>query len=572
MSSQIYFSIKNIFFKIILIFQFIFFSTWVFAEKNKDELTIALNAEFETLNPVVNSMMAAVYIQDAALRPLVALDLKGKPYPVLIKEIPSLEKHTAVLLPPQSGSGPASLQVKFEILPTAKWGDGTQVTCEDIRMTWVIGISPNVSAPDRADYNNISAVTADAKNPKLCTILFKEAKWNFYLNFPRPIPAHIEGKIFEKYKDQPQSYERNSLYVREPQNPGLYDGPYRVSEIKIGSHVSLVPNEYFYGADKPYFKKVVFKFILNSSSMEASLRSGDVQMASSSGFTFDQALAFEKKITKEHLPFKVNFVPGVIYAHIAINMDSENLKEKKVRQALAYALNRKEMTQAFFEGRQPPAMHFSSPFDSWYTDNPKDINVYNYDKKKAMQLLDESGWMMGSDSFRYKNGKKLQFTLSGVADIKLNEMIEGFVKDGWKKIGVDMQIKNYPARVLFSNILRERKFELGFFSWVSSPNSSQRNVFHSSQIPAADNSWSGNNRSGWRNKEVDAWLDQFENEFNEKKRILLMRKVLKAYTEDLPDIPGYYRSNVSVIPADLKNYNMSGHVYSEYLQIEKWRY
>ncbi len=536
-----------------------------------NELSIALNAEFDTLNPVINAMMAAVYVQDSVLRPLVALTPEGKPYPVLIKEIPSLENHKMKLIKVAEGKGPTALSAQFEILAEAKWGDGEPVICEDIRAAWLIGKHPNVSAPAKDDFSNIEEISADSQNPKLCTVLFKKAQWNFYLNFPRPLAAHLELKIFEKHKDQPQAYERNSLYVREPTNPGLYNGPYRVTEIKIGNHVSLAANSFFYGT-KPYFQKVIFKFILNSSSMEANLRTGAIQIASSSGLSFDQALAFGKKVKKENLPFQVIFVPGVVYAHLALNLDNEKLKDKQVRQALAYALNRKEMTQAFFEGKQPPAFHFSTPLDSWYTEDPELIKVYKYDKAKSNQLLDQAGWKKGPQGFRYKDGKKLSLTISGVSDYKLNEMIEVFIQSAWKQVGVELLIKNYPARVLFSSIVRERKFEIGFYSWVNLPDDILRGSLHSSMIPTLENSWSGSNRSGWRNKQVDEWLDQTESEFDPKKRLQLMHKVLKAYTEDLPAIPGYYRTNVSVIPVGLKNYRMSGHVYTEYLNIEKWSY
>jgi peptide/nickel transport system substrate-binding protein len=83
---------------------------------------------------------------------------------------------------------------------------------------------------------------------------------------------------------------------------------------------------------------------------------------------------------------------------------------------------------------------------------------------------------------------------------------------------------------------------------------------------------SGQNRPGWKNKNVDQWLDQAEHEFDAKKRIALIKKVIKAYTEELPALPLSYRSNNSVIPAELKNYTVSGHNFSEYLQIEKWSY
>jgi peptide/nickel transport system substrate-binding protein len=230
------------------------------------------------------------------------------------------------------------------------------------------------------------------------------------------------------------------------------------------------------------------------------------------------------------------------------------------------------MAQAFFENCQPPAYHFSTPVDDWYTDNPKDISVYAFSRAKAAELFDQAGWKIGEKGYRYKNGQKLTLILSGVADNKVNEMLSVYLQNQWKQVGVDLQLKTYPARVFFSEILRRRNFQLALLTWVNSPNVVDINSLSSSMVPSEANGWSGHNRSGWKNKDVDGWLLEAASEFDVKKRVALMRKVLKVYTEDLPSLPAYYRSNNCVLPKGLKGYEMSGHNYSEFLQVEKWHY
>lgn len=534
----------------------------------KPQLQVAMNAEFETLNPIVNSMMASVYIQDATLRPIIAVTPEGKPFPLLIKEIPTLENKKAVIIPAKPFP---QLKTEIEFLDNAKWGDNVPVTCEDLKTTWEIGKDPNVSTPGREFYTNIADVIVDPKNPKKCTVLFREARWDYLYSFPRPLSSHIEKPIFEKYKNEKQGYERNSAYVRDLTNPGLYNGPYKVSELKLGSHVALEANPSFYG-QAPYFKKLIFKFIFNSSTLEANLRTGDVDMLSSAGLSFDQALAFEKKIKKENLPYQMIIKPACIYSHIEFNMDHPILKDRLVRKAFAFAINRDELVQSFFDGKQKSAFHFSSPVDDWYTESPKDITLYPYSKVQAAKLLDQAGWKMKKDGFRYKDGKKLSVIFSGVADLKMNDYIEVYLQNAWKKVGIEVLIKNYPARVLLSDVIRKRKFEMVFYSNVMAPNDMGRERYHSDMIPTEKNSWAGANRSGWVNHDVDRWMNEAVRQFSAPKRISLMHKILKAYTDDLPAIPLYYRSNSSVIPIGLKNYDMSGHLYSEFLAVETWKY
>lgn len=534
----------------------------------KEELSIALSGEFDTLNPVVNSMMVAIYVLDASLRPLVALTPEGKPKALLIKDIPSLKNKKAQFIKKENVPG---LKAEIEILPAAVWGDGVPVTCEDVKLTWEIGKHPNVSTLERQMYENIEDIQVDAKNAKKCAIFFKVAEPNFYLNMPRPMPAHLERKIFEEHKEKAHGYDRNSLYVRQAANPGLYNGPYTVSELKLGSHVVLTANPRFFG-QTPQIKKLIFKFIMNTATMEANLRSGNVDMTSSSGMSLDQVLAFEKKIKADNLPYEVRMAPGAVYTHIDFNLDHPILQEKNVRQALAYATDRQEMMKAFFADRYKVALHFATEMDSWFTDDPNLIQVYKLDRAKAAQLLDQAGWIVGKEGYRYKGGKKLSFTLNGIADNKIGEMIQVYLQSAWKAVGVELLIKNFPARVFFAEKMRQRNFEMGMYAWVNSPDSSQRSMLHSSMIPTATNSWSGSNRPGWKNKQVDEWLDQAEHEFDLNKRKALVRKIMKAYTEELPALPLNYKSNNSVVPVGLKNYNMSGHVFSEYLAAEEWAF
>lgn len=314
------------------------------------------------------------------------------------------------------------------------------------------------------------------------------------------------------------------------------------------------------------------KFIPNTSTLEANLVSGSVDLLSSSGLSFDQALNFEKKIKRESLPYNLQIVPGVLFQHVDLNLDRPALSDVRVRKALAHAVNKKEMVQALFEGRTGVSHTFSVPLDSWYTENEKEIAIYNYSIAKAKSLLTEAGWVEGADGFRYKDGKKLSLELIGAADNKMIFMIQGYLQEAWKKAGVEVLTKNYPARVLFGEMIRKRKFDMALYAWVSSPNEIQKMALHSAMIPSEQNAWSGTNRTGWTNKKVDQWLEQAETEFNPKKRVAIMKNVLKAFSEELPILPLFFRGNNSVAPKDLKNYRISGHNFTEFLEIENWHY
>ncbi len=532
------------------------------------ELKIGISQEFETLNPIIMSMSASAYMYRMVGRSLVNLTPDGKWVPQLAKEIPSLEKGTAKII---DDGGKKKIVANWEIIDGAKWGDGKPVICADFIASQKIATSPNVAVGEKEQWTQVEKIDVDPKNPKKCTFKYDKAIWSFYqLAQFFPVPAHLELSVFEKHGKAKEGYEKNSNYVRNPTNSGLYNGPYVITEVKLGSHVAFAPNPHFYGK-KPNIQKVIVKLIPNTGTMEANLRSGTIDMVSVLGLDFDQALAFEKKAKAEGLPFDVQFVPSVTYEHIDLNLDNAILKDVKVRKALLYSINRDDLVKALFEGRQEVAVHNVSPKDPWFTKDPKVITTYAYSKRTGGKLLDEAGWKMGADGFRSKDGKRLSLTFQTTAGNKTRELVQVYLQNQWKQNGIEVLVKNEPARVFFGDTMSKRKFAgLALFAWVSSPENSPRSTLSSKAIPSNKNGWSGQNYMGWANAQVDKDLDALDLEFDAKKRTALVHDILKQYTDEVPVLPLYYRSDISVVPKNLKNYKMSGHQFYETNEIENW--
>ncbi len=543
-------------------------ATTAFAAPTNAELKIGISQEFESLNPIIMSMSASAYMYRMVGRSLVNLTPEGKWVPQLAKEIPSIEKGTAKII---EEGGKKKITATWEIIDAAKWGDGKPVICQDFITSRTIATSNNVTVGEKEQWTQVEKIVIDPKNPKKCTFTYEKAKWDFYqLAQFFPLPTHIEEAVFKKYGSQKEGYEKNSNYVRNSTNPGLYNGPYVISEVRLGSHVSFAPNPNFYGK-QPEIKKIIVKLIPNTGTMEANLRSGTIDMISTLGMDFDQALAFDKKAKAEKLPFDVHFVPSVTYEHIDLNLDNEILKDVKVRQALLLSINREDLVKALFEGKQEVAAHNVSPKDPWYTVDPKVVTNYRYSKRQAGKLLDEAGWKMGADGVRAKDGKKLVLQFQTTAGNKTRELVQVYLQNQWKQSGIEVAIKNEPARVFFGDTMTKRKFgAMALFAWVSSPENSPRSTLSTAAIPSSKNGYSGQNFMGWSNKTVDSNLDALDVEFSAAKREANVHNILKEYTNEVPVLPLYYRSDISVTPKNLKNYKMSGHQFYETNNVENW--
>ena len=532
------------------------------------EFRIGITQEFENLNPLISTMLATSYIYAMVGRGLMSLDENGKYEPQLVKEIPSLENGLAEFV----GKGKnRKILAKYEIKEKATWGDGTPVTGYDVEFTCRVAQSPNVAIASREFFDNIEKITVDKKNPKKFTFLYKKAKWDFnrIAGFAT-LPKHLETPVFKEYGEQEEGYSINSLYTTDPTNPGLYNGPYVIKEIKLGSHVVVTPNPHFYG-QQPKIQKIIIKLIPNTGTLEANLRSGQIDMISELGMTFDQALAFEKRVKEESLPYEVKYRQSLTYEHIDLQMKNKILQDKNIRKALVYAIDRDQLVKALFEGKQFKAIHNLAPIDPWYTDDEKKIVLYSHSRRKAKKFLEKSGWIPGENGYRYKDGEKLTLLLMTTAGNKTRELVEQYLQNEWKKVGIDIQIKNEPARVFFGDTVHKAKYPaMAMYAWISRPESTPRSTLHSNNIPSSENAYSGQNSGGWRNQEVDKLIEAIDLEFDDEKRLEMVHKILHFYTDEVPVIPLYYRAQVAVTPKNLKGHQLTGTQFSATNQVERW--
>jgi len=289
------------------------------------------------------------------------------------------------------------------------------------------------------------------------------------------------------------------------------------------------------------------------------------------GFPLDQALALEKKLAQDSQlssRFKVSMKPGLIYEHVDFNLRDPLLKDVNVRRALVLAIDRGKLTQALFEGRQSVAHSPFHPLDVYYTD---DLAKYDLDIARAEKLLDDAGWKKGADGMRVKDGKKLSIILMSTAQNKTRELVQAYIQEEWKKIGVAAVIRNEPARVFFGETVRKGAYpHTALFAWVSSPDNPPESTLHSKNIPTEANSFAGQNSGAFSNKRVDEIFDAVKYEFELEKRKVLMKELAQIYASELPVIPLYHRVEIAVIPTNLKGYEMTGHQFYSTQNIENW--
>ncbi|HEY0181930.1 MAG TPA: peptide ABC transporter substrate-binding protein [Rhodopila sp.] len=524
------------------------------------DLTIGVASFPSTLHPAIDPELVKFYVLGFADRPVTAFDATGTLVCLLCTELPSIANGGARLEDlPGGGHGMA---VTFHFRPGLTWGDGAPLGAEDLAFTARAGHDPNSGFSNTHTWSIVSRV--DVVDPQIAVMHLTEVNYQFD-QLGELLPAHLEAAVFE-HATGPGDYPRQSVYSRDPTNPGLYNGPYKVALYDIGSRVVLERNPHWSG-QQPAFDHIIIKTIGNTAALQTNLLSGDVDMVPGEGIglTLDQVLALQKQNPNR---FTYAYKPNLSYTHIDLQLDNPILADIRVRRALLLGIDRQGMVDRLMGGRVPVANSFVSPLQPIYS---AEVPAYSYDPAHARALLAEAGWTPGADGIcRNAAGDRLSLEFTTSTGVRSRELLQQVMQSEWRRIGVETVIRNEPPRTLFGETLKRRAFKgLAMFAWVSSIESSPRQTLSSGQIPSAANNWGGGDYTGFRDATMDADIDAMEQQLDPEKRRPLWAEMQRIYADQLPVLPLFFGSEAHVWPLWLKGVVPTGSQVSS-LWAETW--
>ncbi len=530
----------------------------------KDELVLAMNQAPGTMNPLISSMLAKSLISNMTARPLTIYDVAWNNVCMVCTTLPTLENGKARIV--DLSDGKKGMQLDFELKPMV-WGDGVPVTAEDYAFTIKVGKNPLSGVASAEAYKRI--LKFDIHDDRHFTITVDRVTFDYNAWELQILPEHIERPIFEA---NPAEYRNRTAYDTDPTNKGLYFGPYRIAELVPGSRTTLEANPTWTG-EKPHFKRIVFKIIEATAALEANLLSGNVDyVLGELGLTLDQALAFDKRHKDK---YRVVYKPALIYEHIDVRLDNPLLADRRVRQAILMAIDRKAISDKLFEGKQPVADSGVSPLDPMY--DPKGRH-YDYDPAAAKKLLDAAGFAEIKNGVRQsarigdKEGERFSIELATTAGNRVREQVAQVIQSQLRQVGIEVRIRAEPPRV-FSESLNRRTFTgLAMYAWVESPQGIPHSTLYSTEIPTAANGWSGQNYPGYASAAMDKAIDTAERELHEAKRRALFAEIQRIHAEDLPVLPLFFRVDPFVLPKQLKGVTPTGTLNGSTLWVEQWHW
>jgi peptide/nickel transport system substrate-binding protein len=228
---------------------------------------------------------------------------------------------------------------------------------------------------------------------------------------------------------------------------------------------------------------------------------------------------------------------------MAFNLRDPILKDVRVRQALAYAIDRGPVIEYLLRGFAQPAAS-TLPVQSWaYT---SDVQMYPHDPQRARQILDQAG-------YKPVNGIRFHLAMKTSTDESTRLMV-AVLQQQLRDVGIQLDIRTFEFATFFSYVTKG-VFQLYSLRWVGGSNEDPdifEHAFHSGQFPPK-----GANRGFYSNPVVDALIDQARIEMDQNRRKRLYGEVQRILADELPYINLWYLDNVLVHTRRVKNLSIS---------------
>ncbi|EJP82143.1 ABC transporter substrate-binding protein [Bacillus cereus] len=455
-------------------------------------------------------------ITQAIFAPLVGLDKEGKPIPILAKKWDISEDQ---------------LTYTFHLKDDLKFSDSSPLTADDVAFTLTLLHDPTYSGATDISQTAIKGGQAYKEgkatsiegiqviDPKTITITTEKVNAQTL--------SLIGGEVISKAYYGKEYKQGNLEYLKELYGKPMGAGAYKLDKYIPGQEVHFVANEnYFEG--KPKIEHFIYKITKGDTKLQQ-FQAGEVDY---DGFTTNAETIEQLK----ELGFaNVNVYTGSSYGYIKMNYKKSYFKDKRVRQAFIYGLERQKVIDTYFQGYASLVNVPITPVSWAYTE--EGINKYEYNLEKAKKLLDEAGWKAGSDGIREKDGQKLKVSYFASSASKINDVMIPVMKEDYKKIGVDFNPEYMDFNTMISKVIKG-DYDLAMVStpMIDDPSGTIEEFVSTSK----------RNYDGYHNPKVDELAKQALETLDIEKRKEIYKKLYQELSEDPPVI---FLNNSKVVSA-----------------------
>jgi len=490
-------------------------------------LRIGIQTSPNTIDPLLAGNTTESMVNRLVFDDLISVDETGKKQvPILASVVPTLAN---------GGISADGLTLTYHLRHNVKWHDGVAFSSKDVKFSWSAILNSNNNVKSQSGYNLVRAVdTPDPYtvvfhmkqrfSPAIDT-LFGESDDPFNI-----VPEHILGPL-------------QSINTASFNSSPIGTGPFKFKEWARGDHITLVRNDdYFLG--KPKLAQIVLKVIPDENTELNQLRTHDID------WQF-QASPQEYKDLKTLGEITSVLQDKNEYERIQINTKHPPLDDVRVRQAIAYAVDRRRLVDTLTFGSAAVADQDLPPF-MWA--HASDVTRYPHDIAKAKALLAAAGYAPGPGGVLVRNGQKLVLQVATNASNATRRAAVVEVQAMLRDVGIEVEVKTYLGSLLYATmgqggILQNGKFDLAFTGWVAGIDPDQSSIFFCRSQPPH-----GNNETHYCNARMDAAENAALTHFDRPSRTRAYAEIETLLARDVPEIPLWWPRMIEPINPDFKHF------------------
>ena len=402
----------------------------------------------------------------------------------------------------------------FHLRRGVRFHDGRPLTARDVKWTFDSMLNGTVRTPKLSAYRYVASIEA----PDDATVIFHMKEPDAML--PWNVSEGASGIV---------PYGSGPEFSRHP----IGSGPFRFVSLQLDKEVVLERNDDYWGA-KPKIARVRFAIVPDFTTEALELRKGSADIALNS-LTPDTVLALA------HDPsLVIERAPGSIYNYLAFNLTDPILKDARVRQAIACAIDRQQLVQYLWRDMARAAASPLPP-ESWAYD--AGIPTWNHDPARARQLLDQAG-------YRAVNGVRFHLVYK-TSTLEVPRLQAAIFQQQLREVGIVVDIRTLEFGTFYSDVLKGA-FQMYSLRWIGGNEAPDIfDVFYSANIPPR-----GANRGRYANPQVDALVEAGRRETDEAKRKQIYVQIQQIVGEELPYVSILYLDNVMVHSRRVRNLHL----------------
>ncbi len=425
--------------------------------------------------------------------------------------------------------------ITYHLRRGVRWDDGAPFSADDVIYSWQQALNPRNNVAARLGYD-------------LVTKIDKRDAYTIVVHLRRPYAPFI-GLFFSMAPTVLNILPKHALQQYADINRVAYNshpigiGPFKVERYEHGSSVSFVANP-LYWRGRPKLDRIIVRFIPDENTIATQLRTHEIDMERQADPNFLH--------TYQQIPgVRVFITPINAFAQVAYNLNDPMLADRPLRQALAYASDRRGIIAKVTHGVDTFA---DSDQPSFLWAHANGLPQYASDPKRAQALLESAGWHLAADGFRYRNGQRLSLQIASNTGGGTTRDVEQLLQQQWRAVGIDSSIKEYSAPLYFATygeggIVQSGKFQVAFFGWINGVDPDDSQEWMCDQVPP-----NGQNVYHFCNPRLDAAERVALGSFDLNVRKKAYQTIQEILADEQPAMFVWYIDRVSVLNTDLKNF------------------